>query len=108
METHMRKLLLAIVLCLFALPALAQSVTCPTRPVGDSSNACASTAFVQNNSAPIIPVAGAVCDGVFDNAAAINAAITQANAVKGIIQLPSGVCLIKNQIFRSNVSFSIR
>jgi len=53
-------------------------------------------------------VAGAVCDGVFDNAAAINAAITQANAVKGIIQLPSGVCLIKNQIFRSNVSFSIR
>src|SRR5882757_5091203 len=48
METHMRKLLLAIVLCLFASPALAQNPTCPTRPFGDSSNACASTAFVQS------------------------------------------------------------
>lgn len=28
-------------------PAEAQNPTCPTRPVGDSSNACASTAFVQ-------------------------------------------------------------
>lgn len=29
-------------------PAIAQNPTCPTRAVGDSSNACASTAFVQN------------------------------------------------------------
>lgn len=28
-------------------PAYAQNVTCPTRPSGDNSNACASTAFVQ-------------------------------------------------------------
>lgn len=41
----MRRLILAAVLCLVSSFASAQ--TCPTRPVGDSSNACASTAFVQ-------------------------------------------------------------
>lgn len=30
-------------------PAVAQNPTCPTRPVGDSTNACASTAFVNQN-----------------------------------------------------------
>jgi hypothetical protein len=39
--------LLALLLCLLAGPALAQNLTCPTRPPGDQSNACASTAFVQ-------------------------------------------------------------
>lgn len=42
----MKKLILALLLTLFATAAQAQ--TCPTRPFGDSSNACASTAFVQN------------------------------------------------------------
>lgn len=41
-----KKLSLAAIFCLFASVSSAQ--TCPTRPVGDSSNACASTAFVQN------------------------------------------------------------
>lgn len=44
----MRKFLLAISLALFPSFAWAQNPTCPTRPPTDSSNACASTAFVQN------------------------------------------------------------
>lgn len=54
----MKKLLLAFLLCLFTIPALAQNPTCPTRPVGDHTNACASTAFVIDNnaSAPFYPL----------------------------------------------------
>lgn len=45
----MKKLIYTFLLLLgLSSPALAQNPTCPTRPVGDSSNACASTAFVQN------------------------------------------------------------
>ena len=40
--------ILALLACLFASAASAQNVTCSTRPVGDNSNACASTAFVQS------------------------------------------------------------
>lgn len=36
---------------LWSVPAIAQNVTCPTRPLGDNSNACASTAFVLANQA---------------------------------------------------------
>lgn len=49
----MRRFLLALGLLILATPAWAQNPTCPTRPYGDSSNACASTAFVQNALAPI-------------------------------------------------------
>lgn len=43
-----RKFLLAAAfLIVSAGAAAAQNVTCPTRPTGDSTNACASTAFVQ-------------------------------------------------------------
>jgi hypothetical protein len=42
-----KKLILALGFCLLAASASAQ--TCPTRPVGDNSNACASTAFVNQN-----------------------------------------------------------
>lgn len=44
----MRKLLLAAALVLASTTAQAQNPQCPTRPAGDSTNACASTAFVQN------------------------------------------------------------
>lgn len=44
----MRKLLLALALALLPSLAWAQNPTCPTRPTGDNSNACASTAFVTN------------------------------------------------------------
>lgn len=43
-----KKLFLALALVLLAGPAVAQNVQCPTRPNSDSTNACASTAFVQN------------------------------------------------------------
>lgn len=43
------KKLLALAFLLLATPAAAQNPTCPTRPLGDSTNACASTAFVQQN-----------------------------------------------------------
>lgn len=55
----MRKIIAGAVLALLATfylaptwspSAIAQSVMCPTRPVGDSTNACASTAFVQSQS----------------------------------------------------------
>lgn len=49
----MKKLLLALAFTLFAQSAWAQNPTCPTRPFGDNSNACASTAFVQAALAPI-------------------------------------------------------
>lgn len=42
-----KRLLLAIGFCLFASGAFAQNTQCPTRPFGDSSAACANTAFVQ-------------------------------------------------------------
>lgn len=47
------KKLLALAFLLFASPALAQNPQCPTRPAGDSSNACASTAFAQGVASPL-------------------------------------------------------
>lgn len=43
----MKKLLLVALLSIASSSAWAQNPTCPTRPAGDTSNACASTAFVQ-------------------------------------------------------------
>lgn len=48
------KKLLVLVLLFIASPAWAQNPTCPTRPAGDSSNACASTAFVTNDAITIV------------------------------------------------------
>src|SRR6266478_354734 len=45
---HMKRFLLTVGLWLsLTCSAWAQNPTCPTRPAGDSSNACSSTAFVQ-------------------------------------------------------------
>lgn len=44
----MKRLLLAAALAVLSSSAWAQNPTCPTRPSGDNSNACSSTAFVQN------------------------------------------------------------
>ena len=54
----MKRLLLVLILGLSGTNALAQgNPTCPTRPFGDSSNACASTAFVTNRTAGIASIA---------------------------------------------------
>lgn len=50
--------LLVLLFGLLVTPALAQNVTCATRPSGDSSNACASTAFVQTTSKSIYTLNG--------------------------------------------------
>jgi hypothetical protein len=42
-----RLALAALLSAICLAPAVAQNVTCPTRPAGDNSNACASDAFVQ-------------------------------------------------------------
>lgn len=55
-----RKLLLSAALLVLAAPAWAQNPTCPTRPVGDSTNACASTAFVQQAFPTVIPKGSAL------------------------------------------------
>src|SRR5271165_3294326 len=46
---------------LLASPAAAQ--TCPTRPTGDSTNACASTAFVNNQIPASIPLPLSILNG---------------------------------------------
>lgn len=48
-------------------PVQAQNPTCPTRPVGDNTNACASTAFVQSTvsaAAPFYPATGTSAAGI--------------------------------------------
>lgn len=61
-------------------PAAAQNPTCPTRPAGDNTNACASTAFVQNAAGETYDVKkyGATGNGSTDDTIAIQAAATAA------------------------------
>lgn len=93
-----KRFLLVAVLWLIAWPALAQNPTCPTRPVGDSSNACASTAFVGNtlsNTSPLnLVVLGADNTGVVDATAILTSAIATGKAIyapAGTYKL-SGTC----------------
>lgn len=79
----MKKLLLATGL-LFALasPASAQNTTCSDRSVGDSSNACANTRFVQNNTSSIINYClAADRTGATDSHAALQACIDSSNTI---------------------------
>lgn len=86
----MKRFLLALALSWVALSsAPAQNVTCATRPLGDSSNACASTAFVQTNASgqgPVnvkLPPYNATGDGVTDDGPAIQLAATAACGTPG-------------------------
>lgn len=77
---------LALLLTLWSSLAFAQgNPTCPTRPSNDSSNACASTAFVKN-SGSIFPPATPVTRATLQ--AAINAAEA---AGGGTVQIPGGI-----------------
>lgn len=51
-----KRFALALALALIAGPSWAQNITCPTRPPGDSSNACASTAFVATAAVNLLPL----------------------------------------------------
>lgn len=66
----MFKWLAPLLFLLWATPVWAQNPTCPTRSVGDNSNACASTAFVHNGYVPTgsftpnLPVIGSGSGGL--------------------------------------------
>lgn len=63
-------------------PVEAQNITCATRPVGNNTNACASTAFVQQSFATFTPEqygGGCTASGA-TNSTAIQAAINAASA----------------------------
>jgi len=93
------KLFLALLLSLIANAALAQNTTCPTRPPGDISNACASTAFVTAQAGGgISPIAfGAKCNGVADDTIPLQAWLATLNASNiGII--PPGNCVFTSPL----------
>lgn len=72
--------------------AVAQNPQCPTRPLGDSSNACSSTAFVQNQFAAQAPIPGFITCGAnqFVNSIAATSVCAQP-AISGISGLAAGV-----------------
>ena len=60
------RLLIAVLFWLLPSFAMAQNPMCPTRPAGDTTNACASTAFVNGGSGNVLPVpAGGTGDSTF-------------------------------------------
>lgn len=117
----MKKLILGLLFALAASTAQAQNPTCPTRPSGDNSNACASTAFV-HTAVTTIPASsviytppgtggtsitqqaydqrvlwaadyGAVCDGTTDDSTAFQNLINEAQTL-GIPARFVGTCKI--------------
>jgi hypothetical protein len=73
--------LAALLLCLVANVAQAQNPTCPTRPLTDSSNACASTAFVQGVIAGGVGIVNSVtnADGTLTIAPTTGAVVSSLN-----------------------------
>lgn len=58
---------LIVVSAVMCVGAHAQNAICPTAPYGDSSNRCASTAFVQHGIGPIVGPLGGVLTGSLPN-----------------------------------------
>lgn len=95
----MRKLLLAIVFALVASSASAQ--TCPTRPPGDSTNACASTAFVATAVGPGVGVT------TFNGRAGF--VVPQADDYKSFMGLTVPYnCTITASVASNNLTVSLR
>src|SRR6267154_6155040 len=96
---HMKRFLLTLGLWLgLTSGALAQNPQCPTRPLGDSSNACSSTAFVQNQFAAQAPIPGFITCGAnqFVNSVAATSVCAQPSFsnLSGratLAQLPQGI-----------------
>lgn len=85
----------------------------PTRPMGDSTNAAASTAFVQasvggggSGFSGIVnvknPPFNALCDGVTDDTTAIQTAM---NNAAGLF-IPAGTCIVSNLVATQNTRIS--
>ena len=83
----MKRWLLALVFLAFATTASAQNPTCPTRPVGDSTNACASTAFVNNT---IVEISALFYNDLADAEAAIIPAVAISVYTKGYYSAGDG------------------
>src|SRR6266436_2064464 len=93
--------LLALLFSLVANTALAQNVQCPTRPAGDNTNACASTAFVQQNPVVTIAAFGGKCDNIVDNTTPLNNALASLTGTGGNVLFPPGKCR-----FNSGITFN--
>lgn len=97
----MFNILIPIIFWALSGPALAQNVTCATRPAGDSSNACASTAFVARNFFPANFNYGTITDQIggtyiggniaagYNNFSISGKTATQQNIAFGISNLTS-------------------
>lgn len=106
-----KRLLLALALSFIGTSAWAQNPTCPTRSIGDNSNACASTAYVQNQIVADSPeyIAtnfGVVCDGTTINTKLQTLINTVITAGGGTIVLPVGVCLEPTGLIEDLSSYS--
>jgi len=92
----LKRIIIALGLCLLPSLVLAQgNLTCPTRPVNDNSNACASTAYVQNGTIPLNLISlGADPTGVVDATSILTSALATGKAIyapKGTYKI-SGTC----------------
>jgi hypothetical protein len=94
--------LAALLLCLIPSVAFAQNPTCPTRPAGDSTNACASTTFVQQNPVVSLTAFGGKCDNTTLNDAPLSNALASLSGTGGSVYFPPGKCK-----FNSQVSFTL-
>ena len=103
-----KKLLLTLALGCLSTSVWAQ--TCPTRPVGDNSNACASTAFVNQNSIIIGGAAGGVLSGTYPNPGmASGAAATNVGTLGGDLNgtLPNPtVAKVQGLPFKSGATYT--
>jgi hypothetical protein len=82
----MYKLLLLLVFLVIGTPAYAANTTCATRPSGDSSNACASTAFVTNNFVPLTDLPLSVINGGTGNTSFTSGDLLVGNGTSALSQ----------------------
>jgi hypothetical protein len=97
------RLALAALLSVVCLaPAAAQNIVCPTRALGDTTNACASTQFVQQalgNPTAQISVAGVT---ITPTAASLNQALVTTQSFSGTTSTPVGGPILTAGDFNGN------
>jgi hypothetical protein len=93
-----RAALLLVALFFLNNQAAAQNPTCPTRPTGESSNACASTQFVQQNKGvSVLSAPGVDPTGATDSTAGLNTAMTTAGT-GGLLYWPKGTYKVSSSL----------